>query len=540
MNQKHPTQNDPADLRTYFTDAEPLGPDYLEARTPLVAPLVYQDNLPYRRLVSNPSMVIGRKGSGKSSILRSVEFDRKYTPELIIELPPDDTFAVIVELLNNNVKDTLFVEQIATVWEFLLWNVVIAKSMLTFRSDENELVSALSKYCLDLQLPLTSPPYLIMRAALNVIINRRPTENLVDFVRYSTHGGLSFPSALSATQQLLHINGKRGILLLDSMEQFRLDVEKMYPALSGFLKSLASFRIPGSVVDIRCCIPSELYFSLIEISTNPNKDFSNSQMLHWSSMELLELAAVRYATFISIKDPALHDKLVDHMNFHDRKIIRKFWFQFFPETTVNQLGFEEDTLAYILRHTQLLPRHIIRYANEILRGKLQTFLEGQKLNSADVVEAISRIEGSICDDIIAGFAEKYPIGDPRIGVASARELCEKILRHMPMQFEFEEFRTAYRRHVANSIKYIPGPEEAMRVLVEIGSVGRLVRITGRYYVSMFEYTVPHKLVTSKDTVFCVHPVFIERFGARRIADGKTVLPFGTDPFEEDYREWGRE
>ena len=91
----------------------------------------------------------------------------------------------------------------------------------------------------------------------------------------------------------------------------------MYPAISGFLKSLASFRVPGSPIDVRCCIPSEIYYSLFEISTNPNKDFANSQILHWSSMELLELAAVRFATFLRRRNIALYERLIDHMNFHE-------------------------------------------------------------------------------------------------------------------------------------------------------------------------------------------------------------------------------
>jgi len=55
----------------------------------------------------------------------------------------------------------------------------------------------------------------------------------------------------------------------------------------------------------------------------------------------------------------------------------------------------------------------------------------------------------------------------------------------------------YRREVADSIPYIGGPEEAIRVLVEIGAVGKRISTTQRYQVAMFEYTVPHKLVTGK-------------------------------------------
>src|SRR5690349_4386584 len=110
----------------------------------------------------------------------------------------------------------------------------------------------------------------------------------------------------------------------------------------------------------------------IYAALKPSKDFANSQILHWSSMELLELAAVRFATFLRRRNVALYERLIDHMNFHDRRAIREFWLRFVPPHVISQTGLQEDTLAYIMRHTQLLPRHIIKYAGEIFAGKLTT------------------------------------------------------------------------------------------------------------------------------------------------------------------------
>jgi hypothetical protein len=400
--------DDARSLDLYFTDATPLGPDYLDSRAKLVTPLVYRDNLPYRRLVSNPSIIVGRKGSGKTSILRSVELDDHYDPEMIIDLPPDDTFAAIVRTINGNVKELLFVEQIAGVWEFLLWNIVIAKLLRRYTPENNSVVTALANYCSALDLPIDGHPYRILQASLQAIQHRPAADGVIDYVRYESHGGMTFPDALAASQLVMRANDRKGILLLDSLEKFQLDIEGMYPAISGFLKSLASFRVPGSPIDVRCCIPSEIYYSLFEISTNPNKDFANSQILHWSSMELLELAAVRFATFLRRRNIALYERLIDHMNFHDRRAIREFWLRFVPPHVISQTGLQEDTLAYIMRHTQLLPRHIIKYANEIFAGKLTTFAKGGILDGRSIVDAISRIESSICGDVIAGRSYRDP------------------------------------------------------------------------------------------------------------------------------------
>ena len=285
--------DDTRSLDLYFTDAAPLGTDYLNFRAKLVTPLVYRDNLPYRRLVSNPSIIVGRKGSGKTSILRSVELDDHHDPEITIDLPPDDTFAAIVRTINVNVKELLFVEQIAVVWEFLLWNIVIAKLLRRYTLESNSVVTALASYCSALDLPIDGHPYRILQASLQAIQHRPAADGVIDYVRYrvprrhddSRRSG-SQPAGRAGKQ------AGKGSFSVDSLEKFQLDIEGMYPAISGFLKSLASFRVPGSPIDVVSPFLPGGDFSPIGGTTNPNKDFANSQILHWSSMELLELAAI--------------------------------------------------------------------------------------------------------------------------------------------------------------------------------------------------------------------------------------------------------
>ena len=85
---------------------------------------------------------------------------------MTIDLPPDDTFAAIVRTINANVKELLFVEQIAVVWEFLLWNIVIAKLLRRYTLENNSVVTALANYCSALDLPIDGHPYRILQASL--------------------------------------------------------------------------------------------------------------------------------------------------------------------------------------------------------------------------------------------------------------------------------------------------------------------------------------------------------------------------------------
>lgn len=75
-----------------------------------------------------------------------------------------------------------------------------------------------------------------------------------------------------------------------------------------------------------------------------------------------------------------------------------------------------------------------------------------------------------------------------------------------------------------------------RMLIEIGAVGRVVSESDRYVQALFEYTVPHQLVTSTDDGLCIHPLFTEIFSAKTKLK-KPIYPYGSIIDDPDYRDW---
>src|SRR4051794_8129994 len=45
----------------------------------------------------------------------------------------------------------------------------------------------------------------------------------------------------------------------------------------------------------------------------------------------------------------------------------------------------------------------------------------------------------------------YPHDDPRVAIASARKLCERLIQYLEFTFNYDDFREVYRREVADSI-----------------------------------------------------------------------------------------
>jgi hypothetical protein len=87
-------------LRNYINHDEPFGPidavDIDENDVEVMEALFEQHNRLYRELHKRPSIIIGRKGAGKTAYLKSVFFDKRYTFYTEINTPK-----VFTQVLNS-------------------------------------------------------------------------------------------------------------------------------------------------------------------------------------------------------------------------------------------------------------------------------------------------------------------------------------------------------------------------------------------------------------------------------------------------------
>jgi len=112
-------------LAGYFNIKHPLGPDRIDPGTELINELWSQSNLAHKQLFKKPLFIIGRKGSGKTSALMHAEISGEY--EFIIKLPQDHVFPIVLRRITSSIDSFTTVENVAKLWEFCLFNVVIAK-----------------------------------------------------------------------------------------------------------------------------------------------------------------------------------------------------------------------------------------------------------------------------------------------------------------------------------------------------------------------------------------------------------------------------
>lgn len=111
-------------LNRYFSVDYPLGPldaqRVLPEHSVLLELLAERDLVSLQQRVERPSIIVGRRGSGKTSYLRKLGHDAP--AHLFLEIRTDRTFNLILASINNIIRDSITVESVSSIWDAILWN----------------------------------------------------------------------------------------------------------------------------------------------------------------------------------------------------------------------------------------------------------------------------------------------------------------------------------------------------------------------------------------------------------------------------------
>lgn len=517
------------DLLEYYTKARPFGPIESPATTNrnVLDSLFYRDTLIYDGMRHHPSLIIGRRGSGKTAFLTSIHLDPRY--KLIVDLSMPDAFTDIVQRVQEAVaKGPIVVENVSTLWNMTFWHAVFVQ--LAEMKRESDELDTVRRYVSGIGLKRIKNAYNAMRTVIKVLRDRGGDGTvgaIANFVGQWTFDGVVFANARDAAINFMAHNNVRGILLLDSLDDFPLDDKTTVHALTGLLKCEGSFYFPASPCQLTCCIPAELYHQLLLLSSNPSKDFQSKIFLHWHASELICLAAKRYLNFLKLHYPQIYSEF-SHIDTSKRSQAGALWHSVFPHSIEDTKGLIEDPVAYILRHTQLLPRQLLIYLNAIGSQSLAESGNPTQFNGKTVLAAVHENADAICHDIFSGFKRVHP---------GAPDACKRCIPLLPLRFTDGKLHQVYNWKGKN-VEGIHEYEDFKDMMKEIGAIGRVVTETERYIIGRFEYTEPHKLVTSPYDELCLHPVFATRYNVKpeKTEKLRAVYPYGSDVDEPEYRD----
>ena len=548
-------------LSQFFTTQDPLGDIAAIENADDEKRFVFQsyfdlENQPYQDLRREPSMIIGRKGSGKTDALLSYRYGAqrhtaRYQPVVFFEA---SAAAGVISTVLNQITDIVSdnyppptVESVADFWANLFWISIIcssARDESTSTIPEAKIIKRFTYSLFNTDNIPDDPHHIIISS----VINLRKSYSTSDFRQaaigfFSAHSQLSFAGitiedAKVAAQAWIRKTGRRAIVLFDSIESMDISDTHNKLVISGLLKAVGSFQSLNKTAQFRCCVPAETYFTLLDLSSNVLKDFRSNHILHWHASELLRICAKRYSAFLNIRAKDSINEYVKPFNgFAKRSDVLRFWEKILPDTVHNTKGdSRENTIPYINRHTQLLPRHFLLIFNRIISTSIQLNKTTQpcKIEEDVVKKCVADTESLIVDQVLESYRRTWPDATDSLK-AVLPELNTNILT-------YSDFHKAYNKSGAGRHKFrnIESFEDYLRMMSELGAIGRLTDESDDYATAVFEYSEPHRLIfTDRDTL-CIHPIFTEKF--RVIVQDKIpdnylpVYPTGTDPNGADYRE----
>lgn len=512
----------------YITRDEPFGPidsgdiDSKDLKALLM--LFEKHNWSYKNLRSRPSIIIGRRGSGKTHYLRSVFFDEQY--DYSVEIRTPRVLGQVARTIQRMTDEVLFSEMVSELWETILWIGVcleIRKHDILPSDDLNVIDAYLDR--------------MHVRSSDAVEDALRNVSNMLDEIMSQNDASASdllwgadrvtLDHAKTAVTRNLEASKKTFAILMDSLDDFQLDIDSVSRSLQGLLKVVGSMNKPRDVVDIRFCLPSELYNRFVSLSSNPNKDFRRSLRLQWTASELILIGAQRLMFYLMLNYQDFSKKF-SSLDLTKRADALTFLRAMLPERIMNQAGYQEETISYILRHTQLLPRHFIILLNSIFKspnvtGQLNPF----PVSEERIINGIRQMEDFMVGEIFVAFNLIYPnVGDA----------CRRCLPELGHQFTMGDLHRVFTRHG----KAVFGGESVFdfqRMLLEIGAVGKVMPGSDKslYIKGSFEYTVSHQLPLSQDDELCVHPLFSGIFRGSDKQE-RPVYPYGSELEDDDYRD----
>jgi hypothetical protein len=515
-------------VRPYITKDEPFGPidsvDIDSKDVEALELLFEPHNWIYKNMRHRPSIIIGRRGSGKTSYLRSVFFDKKY--DFYTEIRTARVLSQVAKVIQRMSKDAFFPEMVSELWEMVIWIGVFSEIR------KNSLLPADDLYAVNAYLEMLN-----IRGRENVdSVLSHLADRLDETMDRNPGGGASeilkqfdrskFDHVRSVVMQSFEHSKKKFVVLMDSLDDFQLDIDSVAHSMQGLLKLVGSMNKPRDIVDIRFCLPAEVYHRFIKISSNPNKDFRRALKLQWTAAELILIGAQRLKFYLDIYYPDFI-KGLQPLDLTRRTDALRLFQAVLPERVINQAGFQEDTMSYILRHTQLLPRHFLMLLNSIFKS----FSSTQRANPFPVSEeriinGIRQVEDLIVGEIFVAFKLIYP---------TAGETCRRSLPELGHKFVMGDLHRVFTRHG----KAVFGSDnlfDFQRMLLEIGAIGRVIpgREKDVYIKGNFEYTISHELALSQEDELCVHPLFSGIFHGN--GRERPVYPYGSVLDDEDYRD----
>ena len=477
-----------------------------------------------------PTYIIGRKGAGKTAFLSGSAFAVGAPPQRM--LTTASVYADMASLLEKyrRYRGPVFAEHAGDIWLALFEHVAMYHACDTTSADDppHEMQIVWDYFTGEPHGEDATGVAAQFLAELEERVMDDGVRGRNELIDGLTRGGVTFGTARRA---LAVLRGNRPVMVvMDNLEDLHVQIDELEKVLAGLFTAVGQVsRAPaGRPFGIQVCLPSELWDEIHRIAANPEKDFSGNHLtIYWTADELLRLAGRRYRLFMQIHHPRqledLDRKAASGGN-RDVALLRAA----LPKTVVGGLGVEEDTVAYLLRHTQLLPRHLIQILNSVFtapdQGSTPWAVTPEAVRSGTQVAERLIVEG-----ILAAYGRSFPF--------AARAL-RRLANRLTVCFPARQLRTIFNQE---GITKITGQDfdDFLEMLIKLGVLGVKVNTTTRYNEARFQYTFDSAINAHEDLdELCFHPLFTRYLFEHALDDLRDKHELPSYPYGSDLADGG--
>jgi GTPase SAR1 family protein len=531
-----------ARLSRYLTPTAPLGPSDAAqvADLEVAARLFDPHNKSFGGLLRGSlSVVLGRRGSGKTALLNSYRYKPFLETRESVSLWSEDfdlhAYDTVIEIASYKqfdemqqiaVKDpSVFrpVEAVVADWARLVMDYVFA----TLICEEESGVTLASPLQLVLDYLSQEEEGFGQQESRRIVWGSRLCGEISTRIAHSSVSTRSYPISLQdaadALVEYLTTRGRQVVVIFDSLDEYDVSNPGLTRSIGALIRFISIFNSTQDRIRIKLSLPAEIFPEIQRASANPLKDFSRVDQLRWTSMELVQLAARRYRFFLELHSPATLLDL-DHLDLNRRADVAEFWSYFFKQQQRNEYNAAEEPLTYIVRHTHLLPRQILMLLQRIIVSSASLTGGYQELKSEAVTSAVDMLAPLMATEIVNAFSHVYPDADI---------LCRAIFDQLPTVFSFDELENRWRkrgRPIARRLltAYDLSVPELAEMLTRMGILGTVLDESGKYYEAQFGYDTQTLRVSGNSyDRLCLHPIFGMYYRAAWNTSRKPVLPTGT-------------
>lgn len=527
-------------IRQYVTSQAPLGPsDAAQIKDIEVAARLFDPhNKSFNSLLRKDlSVVIGRRGSGKTALLTSY----KYRPYLAAsgDFEPDtlsdfSAYNIVIEISTHKefeemqrrvVKDQSSfrpIESIVEDWAKLILDYVLA-TLVSEEVATNKRASQ-NVHLMTIQNYLRQDENMYEDEVRKVVWGQSLWGKIRGFGRSKKTEEVEYLSqddAVKRAVEYLKDEKKRAVVIFDSMDEYNIGNPAFDRTVGALVRFISHFNTRHDRIKIKLVLPSEIFPEVQKASGNPLKDLVSFDQVQWSAMELMQIAAYRYNLFLSLYDKEFYNsRELKRLDLNRREDVHLFWSRFFPKTHTNRYGIEEDTLNYVLRHTQLLPRQLLMILQKIVVSSYRLTGGYREFKDGMIRKAIDEMEPIIAGEIFGAFRHVYPF---------AEVIGKAVFGNLPTILSYDQLEDQWRKKARHQMSKLNAEFEMVHfsdMLIRMGIIGLVIGETQRYYEGQFGYGLLTPFNIGGGNQLCVHPIFSKYFNAAGNPKAKAISPQG--------------